>query len=260
VEREDHPDGEISVLFSVIDTGIGVAASDQAMIFEGFAQADSSITRRFGGTGLGLSISKSLVQLMSGEIGVVSPVDTKKNAGSRFWFRIPFPAPAGTRTAAAAPSCREPSAPPPVAAAPMERPAASSGPSQGEAGTARILLVEDNPVNQKITTVILQRAGYVVDVIDSGRKALEAVARTSYDLVLMDVHMPEMDGLRAAELIRRNPGSSVSPPIVALTASAIEGDRERCLRSGMNDYIMKPVRARELVAKVEKWTRSSPNI
>lgn len=142
----------------------------------------------------------------------------------------------------------------------MERPAASSGPSQGEAGTARILLVEDNPVNQKITTVILQRAGYVVDVIDSGRKALEAVARTSYDLVLMDVHMPEMDGLRAAELIRRNPGSSVSPPIVALTASAIEGDRERCLRSGMNDYIMKPVRARELVAKVEKWTRSSPNI
>ena len=260
VEREDHPDGEISVLFSVVDTGIGVAASDQSLIFEGFAQADSSITRRFGGTGLGLSISKSLVQLMGGEIGVVSPVDAKKNAGSRFWFRIPFPAPAGTRTAAAAPSCREPSAPPPVAAAPMAGPAASSGPSQKEARTARILLVEDNPVNQKITTVILQRAGYVVDVIDSGRKALEAVARTSYDLVLMDVHMPEMDGLRAAELIRRNPVSSVSPPIVALTASAIEGDRERCLRSGMNDYIMKPVRAKELVAKVEKWTRSSPAV
>jgi CheY-like chemotaxis protein len=125
---------------------------------------------------------------------------------------------------------------------------------------ARILLVEDNRINQKITTAILQKAGYTVDVIENGRKALEAVARAPYDLVLMDVQMPEMDGLRAAELIRQNSGNFVSPPIIALTASAVKGDRERCLRSGMNDYIMKPIRAGELVAKVEKWTKSSPRI
>jgi CheY-like chemotaxis protein len=233
-----------------------VAASDQSLIFEGFAEADSSITRRFG-DGAGAEHFKSLVQLMGGEIGVVSPVDAKKNAGA-IWFESLSPLLPGPDCRRRS-FCQEPSAPPPVAAAPMAgrpRPPGRVRRKPGRPGSFWSRIIRSIKRSRRSSSSGLA----TVDVIDSGRKALEAVARTSYDLVLMDVHMPEMDGLRAAELIRRNPVSSVSPPIVALTASAIEGDRERCLRSGMNDYIMKPVRARELVAKVEKWTRSSPAV
>jgi len=257
VERESLEEGKVIVLFSVIDTGIGVARENQSLIFEGFVQAESSITRKFGGTGLGLSISKSLVEMMGGDIGLNSPLREGRDGGSCFWFRVPFLGPAEARDGEAAAS------PQGHMMAPLSGPGQQSPPagaSHGGKQRARILLVEDNRVNQKITTAILQKAGYTVDVIENGRMALEAVARSSYDLVLMDVQMPEMDGLRAAELIRQNSGNSVYPPIIALTASAVRGDRERCLRSGMNDYVVKPIRAGELVAKVEKWTSSSPRI
>ena len=257
VERVDSNGGEIAVLFSVIDTGTGVARENQALIFEGFAQADSSVTRKFGGTGLGLSISKNLVDMMGGEIGLKSPLREGRDGGSCFWFRVPFRTQAEARDAEVAPFLPLPMTAPLAGPSPEPLPAAAF---DGGQQRARILLVEDNRINQKITTAILQKAGYTVDVIENGRKALEAVARAPYDLVLMDVQMPEMDGLRAAELIRQNSGNFVSPPIIALTASAVKGDRERCLRSGMNDYIMKPIRAGELVAKVEKWTKSSPRI
>jgi CheY-like chemotaxis protein len=119
------------------------------------------------------------------------------------------------------------------------------------------LLVEDNRINQKVTKAILQKAGYTVDVVDNGKKALEALKDLHVDLILMDVQMPEMDGLRATELIRKNFRGAASLPIIALTANAVKEEKDRCLESGMSDYVFKPIQAKELVAKVEKWTRLS---
>jgi len=254
VERESEEDGRVIVRFSVIDTGIGIPPESQAAIFNDFTQADSSVTRRFGGTGLGLSISKRLVEMMGGEIGMESPLRPGKNGGSCFWFKVPLAPQAKTKEEGLAPSRSSLSA---------MSPPAPRLPSRGLRAVAtgskrkrfRILLVEDNRINQKVTAAILEKAGYAVDVVDNGRKALEALSRIPVDLVLMDVQMPEMDGLRATELIRQNSGRFRSLPIIALTANAIKEEKERCLRVGMNDYVFKPIQAKELIAKVEKWTR-----
>jgi len=256
VERESSAEKEVTVCFSVIDTGIGVAPENQALIFEDFTQADSSVTRRFGGTGLGLSISRKLVEMMGGEIGFKSPLAPGQNGGSCFWFKIPFQARDRDREAATEPSRSIGSEEYGSAhSRGKENRAARTGKPDGQ--KARILLVEDNRINQKVTMAILRKAGYTVDVVDNGKKALEALKELPVDLILMDVQMPEMDGIKATELIRKNFLAAASLPIIALTANAVKEEKDRCLKSGMSDYIFKPIQAKELVAKVEKWARLS---
>ncbi len=217
--------------FTVADTGIGLYESAVARLFERFAQADSSTTRRFGGTGLGLAISKRLAELMG---GTMSAESAGPGQGSTFRFGIPAPAAAG-----------------------------SSAPSAGFAtdrGTAerhplRILLAEDNAVNRKLALRLLERMGYRADLAGDGREALERVAEATYDVVLMDVQMPEMDGLEASRRIAaRWPGGD-RPRIVAMTANAMQGDREACLAAGMDDYLTKPIRVDALVAALARIPR-----
>jgi PAS domain S-box-containing protein len=251
VELGSSDGDEADILFSVTDTGIGIARENQTSIFDGFIQADSSITRKFGGTGLGLSISKHLVEMMGGEFGLLSPLNEGKG-GSRFWFRIPFRVQTRHAEADRGLSGRSGEA---ESESPQRKDPPAFPSTDGRQTQARILLVEDNRINQKVTKAILLKAGYVIDIAENGRTALEAVANASYDLILMDMQMPEMDGLEAAERIRWNLPNGVCPPIIALTANAVKEDRARCLKSGMNDYLTKPIQARELIAKVEKWIR-----
>jgi CheY-like chemotaxis protein/HPt (histidine-containing phosphotransfer) domain-containing protein len=214
----------------VADTGIGIPGAVIGNLFTKFTQADQSIARRFGGTGLGLAISKQLVEAMGGKIGVESHV----GAGSRFWFTLPLP------VAAAATSDATPLPPLPAAA--------KSG--RGK----RILLAEDVLINQIIAIEMLKTAGYEVDVADNGIEAVDAVEHQPYDLILMDVHMPSMDGLGATRKIRERAPPRGKIPIVALTADAVAGVREQYLAAGMDDFLSKPFNRSELLAVVERWT------
>jgi PAS domain S-box-containing protein len=224
-----------SLHFTVRDTGIGIPAAKQSAIFAAFAQADSSTTRRFGGTGLGLSISARLVELMGGRIWV----ESAEGQGSQFHFtahvglgkprRLPI-------------SLRGPKESLPGHG--------DSHPSVGEAGT--LLLAEDNPVNQILVSRLLERRGYHVVVAENGREALAALDRQPFDLALMDIQMPEMDGFEATQAIRlRETDTGHHLPIIALTAHAMKGDRERCLEGGMDDYVPKPIRPQDLYRIIE---------
>jgi CheY-like chemotaxis protein len=217
----------------VTDTGIGIAPEAQEGIFASFAQADASTTRTHGGTGLGLSISKQLVELMGGEIGV----ESVEGRGSRFWFTVRF-------GAALAPGEIEP----PI---PQDDVAARTPSSPHD-----VLVVEDNVVNQQVAVRMLTDRGHRVDVAMNGRDAIDAVSRNHYDVVLMDCQMPVMDGYDAARTIRAAEGSARHTPIIAMTAGAMLGDRERCVDAGMDDYIAKPIRAGELLGVVTRWATS----
>jgi CheY-like chemotaxis protein len=222
-----NPGAAIRTLqFSVSDTGIGIAPDRQGAIFEAFTQADNSTTRRFGGTGLGLAIAARLVKLLGGRIWVDSTVGT----GSTFHFTAPFSlVPAG---ATHQPAGRTPSPPP------------SPRPLQ-------VLLAEDNPINQRLMTKMLEKMGHHVTLVENGKAVVDRAERDRFDLVLMDVQMPELDGLEATRQIRqREQTSGFHLPIVALTAHAMKGDRERCLESGMDGYLAKPVRWSELRAVI----------
>ena len=227
----------IVLRFVVRDTGIGIPEDKQEILFQKFTQMDTSTARHFGGTGLGLAIVKQLVQLMDGEIGVSSAV----GLGSEFWF-----------TACFAASLRVPSA----AVVPVTSPEPSkvSGPRL-HWSEVRILLVEDNLVNQKVACGFLAKLSLQVDVVTNGIQAIQALATTPYDLVLMDVQMPEMDGLEATRLIRAPRSAVLNPaiPIIAMTANAMPRDQQICLEVGMNDYIPKPVTPQSLVIALEKW-------
>jgi signal transduction histidine kinase/DNA-binding response OmpR family regulator len=214
----------------VADTGIGIPSTVIGNLFTKFTQADQSIARRFGGTGLGLAISKQLVEAMGGKIGVESQV----GAGSRFWFTLPLPV--------AATASGDATALPPLPAA------AKSG--RGK----RILLAEDVLINQIIAIEMLKTAGYEVDVADNGIEAVDAVEHQPYDLILMDVHMPSMDGLGATRKIRELGPPRGKIPIIALTADAVAGVREQYLAAGMDDFLSKPFNRNELLALVERWT------
>ncbi|MBS0632279.1 MAG: response regulator [Verrucomicrobia bacterium] len=218
-------DTSVLVRFSVRDTGIGMDAATQDKLFQAFTQADSSMSRRFGGTGLGLAISQRLVQHMSGRITVTST----PGEGSEFGFELPF-----ALTDA------------PVAAA-TATPAAAARALHG-----RLLVVEDDPVNQRVIQLLLERLGLESVVINNGADAVAAVSREPWDAVLMDCQMPGMDGFEATRQIRRKlPANQL--PIIALTANAMASDRAACLAAGMNDFLSKPVHREELRACLEKW-------
>ncbi|HEU4867284.1 MAG TPA: PAS domain S-box protein [Actinomycetota bacterium] len=213
------------VRFEITDTGIGIPEAAQAQLFQAFHQVDSSLTRSHGGTGLGLVISKQLVGLMEGDIGVRS----RAGEGSTFWFDVPLPA--ATR---------------------IHAPAVEPRLVQVGAG-ARILVAEDNVVNQLVTRTMLDKLGYRAEVVASGGEAIAALSEDSYAAVLMDCQMPAMDGYDATREIRRRQGAGLHTPVIAMTAGAMNGDRERCLAAGMDDYISKPVRTEELGRVLQLW-------
>jgi signal transduction histidine kinase/ActR/RegA family two-component response regulator len=271
---------------SVTDTGIGIPADQLATLFQQYSQGDSARSRRYGGTGLGLAISKTLVELMGGEIGVQSAV----GAGSTFWFVLPLiagieaaspPAAAASAhiastanivpsasvapTASVAPAPSAAGTVSPVALTPLADPAAASvipvltehapRPAPAAKASARLLLVEDNFVNQRVALYMLAKLGFQVDLANDGREALERLSKRHYDLVLMDCQMPEMDGFEATRAIR-DPKSNVLDheiPIIAMTANAFPEDRARSLESGMSDFLSKPVDRAALSAMITKW-------
>ena len=212
---------------SVRDTGIGIARDRQDRLFADFSQVDASTTRRFGGTGLGLAICRRLAEAMGGAVGVKSI----EGSGSRFWFTVALveaAAPAATSTAAAP---------------------APAGPTTA----AHVLVAEDVPANQLLVRLLLAKAGHTATLVGSGAAAIEAVRDGSFDLVLMDVQMPDMDGIAATRAIRALPGERSQIPIVALTAHAMEEELERCRAAGMNDALTKPINRAELLATVARW-------
>ncbi len=225
---------------SIEDTGIGIPFEKQKNLFQKFVQADSSTTRKFGGTGLGLSISKCLVELMGGQIGF----ESTPNQGSTFWFTLPI-------TACALPSSKEDRSL--RSSASDLTPAASDlSPQSGEA--ALILVVDDNEANQLLAQSLLKKLGYASDLATDGHQAIAAFKAKTYALVLMDCQMPEMDGYAAtAEINRLQATAPRRIPIIALTANAITGDREKCLAAGMDDYLTKPIRKAELHRLLLHW-------
>ncbi len=215
--------------FAVHDTGIGITPDQRERLFQSFQQADTSTTRKYGGTGLGLAISKRLVQLMGGEVGV----DSTPGQGSTFWFTAPLKL--GALEAAA------PDSDAPVAMLPG---ATLTG--------ARVLLVEDNPLNQEVALELLRSLGLPADLAEDGQQALDKLRSQPYDVVLMDMQMPVMDGLTATREIRRQPAWA-HLPIIAMTANAMASDRQHCLDAGMNDHLPKPIDPEQLRQKLLQW-------
>jgi signal transduction histidine kinase/HPt (histidine-containing phosphotransfer) domain-containing protein len=228
--------GDVICHFAVSDTGIGIAAEKQAAIFAPFQQADNSTTRVYGGTGLGLTISAHLVEMMRGRIWL----DSKPGEGSTFHFTVRLGLPQGNRAL--------------KAAAEFERAGAAATVLKGPGGQGfEVLLVEDNAVNRKLAQVTLEKEGYKVLAVDNGAGGLEALKRGHFDLVLMDVQMPRMDGIETTRAIRETEkltGGHV--PVIALTAHAMPADRERCLQAGMDGYLVKPILPANLLEAIEK--------
>jgi signal transduction histidine kinase/ActR/RegA family two-component response regulator len=219
------------VRFEVVDTGIGIAAEDLARLFTAFEQADNSMTRQYGGTGLGLAINKRLARMMDGEVGA----ESVPGAGSRFWITVRLGKVADQ----------------PSAAAVRERADDETLVRARHAGT-RILLVEDEPISQEVAREQLEDLGLRVDVAQNGAEAVRLAHRGAYALILMDMQMPEMDGLEATREIRRQ-SAAPGTPIIALTANAYAEDRERCLAAGMDDFIAKPFDPEKLTASLLRW-------
>ncbi|MBR9882684.1 MAG: response regulator [Oceanospirillales bacterium] len=204
------------IRFDITDTGIGISDAAQEKLFGMFIQADASTSRRFGGTGLGLAICKRLVELMGGEIQFSSKV----NEGSHFWFVLPLqPVFRGATEQTPEPAAQQ------------------SGEIQSE---LNILVAEDNKVNQAVIKGLLSRSGHRVSIAENGRQAVDMASEGGYDLILMDVQMPEMDGLEATRLLRAD-DRTLALPIIGLTANAMASDRIECLEAGMNDFLSKPV-------------------
>ncbi|MCX7619798.1 MAG: ATP-binding protein [Acidimicrobiales bacterium] len=229
---EAGSEGAYDVTVSVRDTGIGIAAADHTKIFEMFAQADPSSTRRFGGTGLGLAISRQLVSLMGGAIGV----DSTPGEGSTFWFTIPL-----VPVDAAQPPSRIRAFKSDTITKPEQR-----------GNNGRVLLVEDNQINQRVGAAILERLGYSVAIAADGREALDLLMRERFDAVLMDCQMPRLDGFATTRELRATPGPNRSVPVIALTAGAMEGDRDRCVSAGMDDYLAKPFTMAQLAESLQR--------
>jgi signal transduction histidine kinase/CheY-like chemotaxis protein len=227
---EQQRDGRAVIRFEVTDTGIGLSAEQQKLIFEPFRQADGSVTRRYGGTGLGLAICSKLAELMGGRISVTSV----PGQGSTFSFWMDCPSYSGRDEAA-------------------ERAAKQVHGGSG-AGRLRVLLAEDNRVNQLLVVRLLEGRGHQVTVAGDGRVAVAEAERGHFDIILMDVQMPEMDGLEATRILRAR---GVRAPIIAMTAYAMQGDRDRCLSAGMDAYISKPIQPEEVFEAIDDAVAAS---
>ncbi|MCC5835078.1 MAG: response regulator [Opitutales bacterium] len=230
--------------FDVVDSGIGIAKAKVGLLFEKFRQVDTSTTRRFGGTGLGLAISKQLVELMDGEVGVSSQL----GEGSRFWFSVQLDRPASKGPA--------------IKTAQSDSASVLSRSSTGAqrlskrtSGPYKVLLAEDSKVNQMVVVALLNKSGIGVEVVENGKQALEALRKGRYDLVLLDIQMPEMDGLTVTKIVR-DPDSDILQhdiPIIAVTAHAMQSNRTQCLAAGMNDFVSKPIKLQPLLDAIDRW-------
>jgi CheY-like chemotaxis protein len=224
VERMAGGAEDLELLFTVTDTGIGVPENKRELIFDPFSQADGSTTRRFGGTGLGLTISARLAKMIGGRVWL----DSELGRGSRFYFTGKFGTASGLSSAKRGPT----------------RPI-------GDSRALNILVVDDNMVNQKVVTQLLGRRGHKVVQAGNGKEAIEAAAEQRFDVILMDVQMPVMGGLEATAILRRNEGASgPRTPIIALTAHAMNGDRELCINAGMDGFLAKPIDESALLAQI----------
>jgi PAS domain S-box-containing protein len=225
------------IRIAVRDSGIGISADALTRMFDAFTQADISTTRKYGGTGLGLAIARELVELMGGEIGAESEL----GHGSTFWFELALPAPA---------------------AGDGKSPTAGDGATSGVApfwsSAPLVLVAEDNPVNQIVAVRALGRCGCDAEVVADGLQALNALANKRYDAVLMDCQMPEMDGYDATAELRRREHGGHRTPVIAMTANAMRGDRERCLAAGMDAHISKPMPRQELIDALHHWIPARP--
>ncbi|MDQ0192451.1 PAS domain S-box protein [Paenibacillus wynnii] len=234
VERQEVPGDSLMLLFKVTDTGIGIAEQEHTKLFKTFSQVDSSITRRYGGTGLGLAISKQLVENMGGRIWV----ESTEGQGSVFYFTIKFN--------------------------PAQSTAVTEIPKSLDIKVPRsklsILVAEDDPVNQLVMTRMLKFLDYEVEVVANGLEALKSLERKNYDLIFMDIQMPLMDGIEATRKIREIEAGVRHTPIIAITAYALQGDRENCLAAGVDDYLPKPIPMEKLQLALEKWTQPTIKI
>ncbi|MEO7164319.1 MAG: PAS domain S-box protein, partial [Bdellovibrionia bacterium] len=233
-------DEKLEIRFEIHDTGIGISEKIKNQLFSAFSQGDNSTARKYGGTGLGLSISKSLVDLMGGKVGV----ESVEGKGSDFWFVIPLER-----------------AQSPTQETALQTPA----PDVPQSGSPlRILVAEDNATNQRVMLKFFEKIGCHADALANGKEVLQILEKRSYDVIFMDCQMPEMDGYEATRRIREQESVTGKPriPIVALTANALSGDREKCILAGMDDYLSKPVDFLILKNTLSKWTRAviSPNI
>jgi PAS domain S-box-containing protein len=231
VSTQANQNDVVTICFTVKDTGIGIAKDEQRFLFMPFTQLDSSTTRKYSGTGLGLSICKHLVEIMGGEIGV----ESEEAQGASFWFKIPFK----KFGAAATVSYRE-----------------QIGASTLISSNKRILVVEDDPVLRSLTVRQLNHLGLQAEAVTSGKEAIEIVMKDSrFDIILMDCQLPDIDGFAATQTIREFEKNSKIKhiPIIAITALAMKGDREKCLEAGMDDYLSKPISIQQMSEKISKW-------
>lgn len=239
VEPVSEQDDSINLRFEVSDTGIGLSPEQISKLFSPFTQADASTTRKYGGTGLGLAISKQLVELMGGQMSV----ESREGDGSAFWFTALF-----QKVVSSSPCTLDHV----KQASQQNHGEVSALLEQVQKSDLKILLAEDNPTNRAVISAQLKKLGYTAQAVNNGAEALEALKSAEYDLVLMDCEMPTMDGYEATRRIRESGKKSL--PVLAITANAMSGDREKCIKAGMDDFLSKPVELKQLAALLEKWS------